>query len=634
MISRIRAHALALPALVFIAAALMPRPADAQERHYHPFYLPAEHNWQFRAHYPAVDRLVNAFDFGHGILYEELYTRPDAPVERLERTIYERLTRQILRNPPRMPMPEEAFMPRYARFVPLAKQMFEWSHMLHRQVYDVLADPGVQDRDAALEEVYQYYITSRLAFTDVPKSMAIMDEQYFSQEFRQRYPRFNGLIWAYHWLQIAIHEPFMHTDDPEELQAAMMAIKARFWQMVADPPDALPVEMPMMPAIAPEFSRRYPRVAAIFDNLHMMHDVISDILVSDLVEDRRREIYRQADLFRDPGYDAMTDPAWFEMAIAHGVDAQGGPAFGFLPPAPTLGVEPHDAHAHHAHPPDHEMPDHEMPRGEMDPAEMRRAMAFFVRLFEDPQVERRLHADHARHTLWEDPAVQRHLAMMHEAVRTGEMPDHEAMDRDGMHRTMELFARMLADPLVEARIHAVPELHHMWEDPAVQRHIQMVQEMSHRHGMSPHGTPDHDMRHRDEMPDHEMPRGEMDPAEMRRAMAFFVRLLEDPQVERRLHADHARHALWEDPAVQRHLAMMREAVRTGEMPDHEAMDRDGMHRTMELFARMLADPQVEARIHAVPELHHMWEDPAVQRHIQMMREMHGTPGAHDGRHDH
>jgi hypothetical protein len=493
-----RTLSLAIFALVITAASLTPRTASAQERHYHPFYLPAEHNWQFRAHYPAVDRLVNAFDFGHGILYEELYTRPNAPVDRLERTIYERLTRQILRNPPRMPMPEEAFMPHYARFVPLAKQMFEWSHMLHRQVYDVLADPTVADRDAALEEVYQYYMTSRLAFTDVPKSMAIMDEQYFSKEFREKYPRFNGLIWAYHWLQIAIHEPFMHTDDPEELQAAMMAIKARFWQMVADPPGALPIEMPMMPAIAPEFSRRYPRIAAIFDNLHMMHDVISDILVSDLVDDKRREIYRQADLFRDPAHDPMSDEAWVEMAIAHGVDAQGGPAHGFLPRAPSRDAEPHDPHAHHADAPGHDMepdarPDTGMDHGEMDhegmdPEEMRRAMAFFVRLLEDPQVERRLHADHARHQLWEDPAVQRHPAMMREAVRTGEMPGHEAMDRQGMHRAMELFVRMLADPQVEQRIHAVPELHRMWEDPLVQRHIQMMRRM--------HGEPgEHDGGH-------------------------------------------------------------------------------------------------------------------------------------------
>jgi len=43
-----------------------------------------------------------------------------------------------------------------------------------------------------------------------------------------------------------------------------------------------PVEwqfMPMMPEGAPEFARRFPEAAAIFDNLHMLHDNYDDILV-------------------------------------------------------------------------------------------------------------------------------------------------------------------------------------------------------------------------------------------------------------------------------------------------------------------------------------------------------------------
>src|SRR5207237_6905608 len=43
-----------------------------------------------------------------------------------------------------------------------------------------------------------------------------------------------------------------------------------------------PVEwqfMPMMPEGAPEFAKRFPEAAAIFDNLHMLHDNFDDILV-------------------------------------------------------------------------------------------------------------------------------------------------------------------------------------------------------------------------------------------------------------------------------------------------------------------------------------------------------------------
>jgi hypothetical protein len=343
-----------LPMIVLAGAlpAGVPSSLEAQERVYHPMYLPADHNWAFGDEYPAVDRLFNAFDYGHGILYETLWTRPDAPAALLEQEIYDRLTREILPNPPRMPMPEASFMPRYARLVPLAREMFEWAHILHRQSYDILADPSLseEERDRAMAELLAYYESSPLAFTSAPKGMQVMDGQFFSKVFREQYPRFNGLIWAYHWLQVAVYEPLLVYDDPHMRQAAMQATLARFWQMLEDPEATLPTEMPMAPAIAPNFTERYPRFAAIFDNLHMMHDVISDVLVTDEVARRevRAEIYRQADLFRDPEAMAVTDEAWIAMALAHGVDAQGGPATGWLPEVPTRG-----GHGGHVHPPGH-----------------------------------------------------------------------------------------------------------------------------------------------------------------------------------------------------------------------------------------------------------------------------------------
>lgn len=321
---------------------------EAQERVYHPYHVPAGHNWTFRSEYPAADRLFNAFDYGHGILYETLWTRPEAPPSLLEEEIFHRLTRQILLDPPRLPMPEASFMPRYARLVPRAKEMFEWAHILHRQSYDVLSDRRLsrEEQDRAMAELLRVYRSSDLAFPVEPKGMEIMDDQYFSQEFRQRHPRFNGLIWAYHWLQVAVYEPLLLHDTPEERQAAVHGTLLRFWQMVEGAPGTLPSEMPMTPAIAPVFTERYPEFAAIFDNLHMMHDVISDILVSDAVArgEKRREIYRQTDLFRDPGAMATSVEEWIAMALAHGVDAQGGPATGWLPEVPTRGSAGHQHH--------------------------------------------------------------------------------------------------------------------------------------------------------------------------------------------------------------------------------------------------------------------------------------------------
>ncbi len=177
-------------------------------------------------------------------------------------------------------------MPSYAKLAWRAKMMFDWAHVLHRQIYDVYADERLTpaQRDGLIEQLTDYYLSNRkYAFTDKPKSMALMDEQYFSQTFRKAYPKFNGLIWAYHWLQVGLYEPYLEGQTEAERKAGVQATVARFWSMLEDPPSRMPKVMPMTSAVAPKFSAAHPRAAVIFDNLHMMHDIISDILTADTI---------------------------------------------------------------------------------------------------------------------------------------------------------------------------------------------------------------------------------------------------------------------------------------------------------------------------------------------------------------
>ncbi len=306
------------------------------------FYLQASHNWEFRNRYQAADRLFNAFDYGHAILYETLLRRP-WPSSVLEEEIYDRLTQHILVRPPRLPVAEAAVEIRYSQLAPEAKVMFDWAHILHRQVYDVWADESIPlaRKDEQVSRLLDHYRRrSAVAFSSQPKSMALMQEQPYSLAFRKEYPKFNGLIWAYHWLQIGLYEPLLVGRDSDERQALVRATVARFWQMLADPPRTMPHVMPMTAAVAPTFAARYPELAIIFDNLHSMHDVISDILVDpELSRDRKRsEILRAARLYRDDSSYVMTVAAWRTMAIEMGVENQGGMAVGFLPdlPVPTV----------------------------------------------------------------------------------------------------------------------------------------------------------------------------------------------------------------------------------------------------------------------------------------------------------
>jgi hypothetical protein len=314
--------------------------AAAQTQRDEQFYYPGDFNWQFLAKYPEAARLFNAFDYGHAVLYERLYTKRGKASRELEKE-YRYLTADLLIRPPRFAVAEEVVMPSYAKLAWRAKMMFDWAHILHRQIYDVYADERLtpEQRDREIEQLTDYYLSNRkYAFTDKPKSMALMDEQYFSQTFRKTYPKFNGLIWSYHWLQIGLYEPFIEGHTEAERKSGVQATVARFWSMLEDPPSRFPKYMPMTSAIAPKFSAAHPRAAVIFDNLHMMHDIISDVLTADTIPHNRKGemVDQQLDKLQDPTRDVMSMDEWRMMAEhMGGVAAMGGPATGLLRAVPV-----------------------------------------------------------------------------------------------------------------------------------------------------------------------------------------------------------------------------------------------------------------------------------------------------------
>ncbi|MBK8250507.1 MAG: hypothetical protein IPK85_24390 [Gemmatimonadetes bacterium] len=329
-------------ALASLAAAVTPLHAQ-WSRVWDQFYLPGSHNWYFRNNYRVADRLFNAFDYGHAILYEKLWTKPDRAVDLLEQREYAFLTTNLLVRPPRFPLEEMAIEPHYARLAPEAKAMFEWAHILHRQAYDVLSDARLSPaaRDAEMAGILAYYRTRPdLRFSEKPKSMALMQEQPYSLAFRQGYPKFNGLIWAYHWLQVGLYEPFLATADTAQQRRLLEATVGRFRQMLPGGAATMPYVMPMTGVVAPRFAARYPEFAIIFDNLHSMHDVISDILANPSVarERKRQEILQAASRFRDDTTEVTSRRGWCRMSVGMGLENQGGPSVGFDPALATPSV--------------------------------------------------------------------------------------------------------------------------------------------------------------------------------------------------------------------------------------------------------------------------------------------------------
>ncbi|HXG71216.1 MAG TPA: hypothetical protein VNJ04_11490, partial [Gemmatimonadaceae bacterium] len=461
----------ALGALLMMVAA---GSAEGQwSRSYEQYYLPGSFNWQFRHNYPAGDRLFNAFDYGHAILYEKLWTRPGAPVSLLEEKEYNFITRELLVHPPNLPLEEAAIEIEYAKLAPEAKQMFDWAHLLHRQIYDVWADEriSVAKKDVEVEKLVRYYKTRKdLAFSSIPKTMELMEGQPYSLSFRKNYPKFNGLIWGYHWLQIGLYEPLIAGKNKDERQTGVLATVARFRQMIENPPSNMPRMMPMSPAVAPLFTARYPEAAIIFDNLHSMHDVVSDILSNPSVpRDRKRtEIMRAASRYRDNTSFTMTRDEWKGMSHAMGIENMGGPVMGVLAGFPQPTVE-RGAVVSHAQMPgmsgmagmSHTAPQPTARGGKAPMAGMDHSKMTQPSGTTQPMAG----MDHSKMTQPRAGTIQPMAGMDHSKM-TQPMAgmDMTSMRGGDSKHMMAMHMKMMADPVIRSRMMADPEMRRMMQE--------------------------------------------------------------------------------------------------------------------------------------------------------------------------
>jgi hypothetical protein len=224
---------------------------------------------------PSLYRELNGIDFGHAHLGESLLKTRD-PI-RIE-TARPQVLDFIFSSPP-VPPDEEQIAPTFARLAPDVGKTFDWAHVFHRSLYDLFAtDRPDAEKVAAYRKLLADYLEKPEAITphrlDHHQALWSFAE---SKAFRDMFPKFNTQIWAYHWLQAAVYDVQLR-GGPATQRALMPKIIAHYHEYLRRPP----VEwrfMPMMPEGAPEFSTRFPEAAAIFDNLHMLHDNFDDILV-------------------------------------------------------------------------------------------------------------------------------------------------------------------------------------------------------------------------------------------------------------------------------------------------------------------------------------------------------------------
>lgn len=174
-------------------------------------------------------------------------------------------------------------------------------------------------RDREMTRLIAYYRSRPdLALSSRPKSMALMEGQPFSLAFRRQDPKFNGLLWSYHWFQLALYDALLAGQTQPELRAGVDSVIAEFFRMLDDAPTRMPAEMPMAPGASPAFAARYPEAAIVFDNLHALHDVVSDILASPVVPPtgKRAALLAAAAAYRDDTTAVITMDEWRHMGHA------------------------------------------------------------------------------------------------------------------------------------------------------------------------------------------------------------------------------------------------------------------------------------------------------------------------------
>lgn len=243
---------------------------------------------------------LNAVAVGHALAYEDLVT---GKAQQLETKTFEDID-WVLKNPPRF-MPDEAnISATFGRKYGLLEQVFDWTHILHAQIVDVLASTKLSNtqKEAEIEKLYQNYVNKvPYALTGLPMNMGYLDSQPYSQAFRQKYPKVNGLFWGYHWLQGAMHD-VLYDKPLDEQRLTYATVGKQYRDVELYRTDR--AFMPMFAELSPKFAQRFPQISNTFDNLHMLHDMVNDILASEWMTPQQQE-------------DQIKRAIWLVMAANH-----------------------------------------------------------------------------------------------------------------------------------------------------------------------------------------------------------------------------------------------------------------------------------------------------------------------------
>ena len=294
--------------------------------------------------HPALANDLLVGDMCHAMIEEQMAT---GKLDQLETTLYPQLT-TMLQNPAPVAADQhtltlmDTYPYKYSslgRQYRLTELVDSEAHEAIMKIVSTLDTPPVSSlsKDVTIRRLLGDYFPLPGAITSLPMNMANLEHLPYYGAFRRKCPNANNVMWGYHWMSNSTFD-LLYGKTLAQQQDAYVVIGAQYretelWRK------SRPV-MPMVAETSPAFATKFPQVANMVDNFHMMHDLIADVLATDTfsADEKDEEIKRIVWLFsaaahegEAPGDTRSGDPLHDHRFIA------GMPGLGMMRGAtPTL----------------------------------------------------------------------------------------------------------------------------------------------------------------------------------------------------------------------------------------------------------------------------------------------------------
>lgn len=262
-------------------------------------YLRGKYNQAFFYRHNDSYRYSAAFHYYHAKQHDVLQLTPLADRHQVDIGFDGDVTAFTYNKTARTEPTMELYGPYTAQMAWKVYRAIDWTHIHHEQTYDILSDAAIkwEDKKRWTDRSVRYYLNAnKVARSCAPlditmRRAAVMMKPYFGY-YRNNYPRTNNFAYVAHWWHPIIYEAIMYAGDNSSKQEEV--IKTVNQLMLDSVFLDRPTRMLLSREVMPRYSRLSPESANIFDNLHMLHGIVYDILAYEgWTEDQKRaELYR------------------------------------------------------------------------------------------------------------------------------------------------------------------------------------------------------------------------------------------------------------------------------------------------------------------------------------------------------